>query len=356
MTNGSHWLMATAGEVALCRLTTCSVRARGPPRTAGAGSYWSTILTSRSEASLAAVAARASPRSRTTQRKSSPRRALKAGRYSPTSSPAAPMRSTGTVSPTSSRCRCKVSTDARASSESDAALPTPGARPPSSCTSTTWLPENSFSRRASAVATSVLPSRPGAPVTPIVVDVLAITSPLAIFASRLLSTREKASSTFALCRKNCSKTDLSTASRRALREAVTVAARWPPSSSDISPKNSPGPSRLTIRLVALGADRVAAAVGHLDEPPGQRFELVTVEGAEQGDLGENLDAPGDRRRAHPASGLRLIAGPRQALSAARSGTRDGGAGRREHPLRFDSAPLNRALHWPPRAAANSCPL
>ena len=86
--------------------------------------------------------------------------------------------------------------------------------------------------------------------TPIVVDVLAITSPLAIFASRLLSTREKASSTFALCRKNCSKTDLSTASRRALREAVTVAARWPPSSSDISPKNSPGPSRLTIRLGA----------------------------------------------------------------------------------------------------------
>ncbi len=49
-----------------------------------------------------------------------------------------------------------------------------------------------------------------------------------------------------------------------------------------------------VPLVALGADRVAAAVGHVDEPPGQRFELVTVEGAEQRDLGENLDAPGDR--------------------------------------------------------------
>src|SRR5437773_1374994 len=59
-------------------------------------------------------------------------------------------------------------------------------------------------------------------------------------------------------------------------------------------------------------------------------------------------------------GLRLLAGPRQALSAAlsaaRSGTRGGGWGRRQPRRRCDSAPLSRAPRAPPRAAANSCPL
>src|SRR5262249_3588621 len=53
-----------------------------------------------------------------------------------------------------------------------------------------------------------------------------------------------------------------------------------------------------VAVLALGADGVATMVRHLDEPLGDRLQLLAVEAAEQWNPGENLETAGDRCNTH----------------------------------------------------------
>ena len=251
ITNGSQWLIGRACDAPLCRLTTSKILRRAGAARVDTRPGASTTSTTTSDTSLAARTQGSAipPRSNTRNAKRSPSVAMSLVTLSAwlCSSPFAPTlarrRAAWPSAPSTPRTR---SGDMRESSVSvgDSCRPV---RPAAARTTSASRPVKSRSRAASADATSDRPRSPGRLVTVIAVVLRSATSPRAMVASRWQSSREKYSSTLGFGSRKRSKADRSSASRRALRATVTVAARVPPCSSDISPSTSPGPSRLITR-------------------------------------------------------------------------------------------------------------